>query len=225
MEENLTKKDVEKMIRDGISSYMKSAQFNETRIPRHNHDGIDTSKIPTSSIKESVPFIGTKGGVSNLEVLGTQIINNEWEGKFKNPQTLHQLPIPIIYGGGNITTINFTGALSAGATSAILSSAWSDPSIKSAVVFDNNQLANVTFTNGSTAVSWTNPLKFGSGASADLVGDAIFKGGEAKNGSCLIFSGFGDLYPYIFFKVERDGFTDSWWGLQLDVVPPTFFNL
>lgn len=45
MDTPLTKKDVEKMVQDGIKSYMDQKQFNLSKIPTHSHMGTDAPRI------------------------------------------------------------------------------------------------------------------------------------------------------------------------------------
>jgi len=51
-----------------------------------------------------------------------------------------------------------TVAPSDGATSAVLASAWTSPTVQQLVVFDNGDQRNVTFRQGSTAITWQPPL-------------------------------------------------------------------
>lgn len=50
MDNQLTKKDVEKMVQDGINSYMNQKQYNYSKIPQHTHNGVDTVQISQANI-------------------------------------------------------------------------------------------------------------------------------------------------------------------------------
>jgi len=63
-----------------------------------------------------------------------------------------------IWTANNTKSLIFTGALSSGATSATLSSSWYYVSGVYTVTFSDKETRSVTFTNGSTAVSWTGGL-------------------------------------------------------------------
>ncbi len=54
--------------------------------------------------------------------------------------------------------LTLTGAPTAGATSATLTSAWTYPSVSQLVSFSNGEQINVKFSNGSAAISWQTPL-------------------------------------------------------------------
>lgn len=62
-----------------------------------------------------------------------------------------------------ITTIGsqqltLTGTLAIGAVSATLTSAWTYPTINTNTTFSDGEQRNVLYTNGSTAITWVNPL-------------------------------------------------------------------
>lgn len=76
------------------------------------------------------------------------------------------------YTTGTIATIpfsaSFTAVLADAATSGTLSSNWTLPTGIYTLVFDNTNTRLVTLTNGSDAVSWTEPLTASAGASIEV---------------------------------------------------------
>jgi len=50
MDEYITKKDAEKMVQDGINSYMNAKQFTLSKIPAHKHNGLDVQKIEENDL-------------------------------------------------------------------------------------------------------------------------------------------------------------------------------
>jgi hypothetical protein len=70
---------------------------------------------------------------------------------FDNERTYSTLTI----GAEDLTV---TLAPANGATSATLSTAWTNPTVQQLVVFDNSEQRNVTFRQGSTAITWQPPL-------------------------------------------------------------------
>lgn len=87
--------------------------------------------------------------------LGKQLINDQHryliQKFFDNESTTTFVTI----GAEDLT---LTGALLTGATSGTLSSAWTSISCKQLVVFSNDEQRTVSFTQGSTAISWTTGL-------------------------------------------------------------------
>ena len=66
--------------------------------------------------------------------------------------------------------ITFTGSLSSAATSATLTSAWTNQTVQQLVVFSNSDQRTVLFTQGSAAVSWDTGLTSSATTSASTVG-------------------------------------------------------
>jgi len=87
--------------------------------------------------------------------LGKQLANNEHryllQSFFDNERTYTTVTI-------GAQTLTLTGSLLSGATSATLTSAWTSISCQQLVVFSNSQQRTVTFTQGSTTISWQTGL-------------------------------------------------------------------
>lgn len=77
------------------------------------------------------------------------------------------------------TNYNLTGNLTAGATSATLNTAWSTATQTSTTSFTDGETKSVTFTNGSTAISWSGGLTsaVGSVIQTSIMTTAIGVGG------------------------------------------------
>lgn len=100
---------INQLIQQGIETYMRNKQFNYSKIQNHEHNGSDTPKIPISSINESIPITGTVGGVFDSVILDTQKVNNEYTTDKKNPSTVYELPVNVIYGYGVGVHSGFNG--------------------------------------------------------------------------------------------------------------------
>lgn len=100
---------IKTLVQQEIQAYMNNKQFNYSKIPNHEHNGIDGIKIPISSIKDSVPINGSNGGVFDPSVLDTQTVNREYFSRTSNPNTVFTLPINIIYGFGVGVHSQFNG--------------------------------------------------------------------------------------------------------------------
>lgn len=104
---------------------------------------------------------------SSNQALGTQLISDQHryliQKYFDNERTYTTVTI----GAEDIT---FTGALSSGATSATLTSAWTNLTVQQKVVFSNGEQRNVQFTKDSTAVTWQTGLTSGATTAATTVG-------------------------------------------------------
>jgi hypothetical protein len=92
---------------------------------------------------------------SSNQSLGGQLISDQHryliQKYFDNERSYTTLTI----GGEDLTV---TIAPSSGATSAVLSTAWTNISCQQLVVFDNSDQRTVTFRQGSTAITWQPPL-------------------------------------------------------------------
>lgn len=87
--------------------------------------------------------------------LGRQLISDQHryliQKYFDNERTYTTLTV----GGTDVTV---TLAPTNGATSAVLSTAWTSPTYQQLVVFDNGEQRTVLFRQGSTAITWQSPL-------------------------------------------------------------------
>lgn len=104
---------------------------------------------------------------SSNDTLGAQLISDQHryllQKYFDNERTYTTITI----GAEDIT---FTGALSAGAISATLTSAWASITVSQLVVFSNSEQRLVTFTQGQTGVTWQTGLTSGATVDASTVG-------------------------------------------------------
>lgn len=98
----MDKQQIQQLIQQEIEAYMKNKQFNYSKIQSHEHNGVDTVKVPTSSIREAIQLQGKSGGLIAETTLRGQMVNNSYDvnGNPKNPQSISILPINIIYGFG-----------------------------------------------------------------------------------------------------------------------------
>ena len=226
----MDKETIQKMIQDGIEAYMTRKQFTISNLPNHEHNGTDTKKIQAINVGGFLPLPGTQGGVVDPKVLGDEIViqgeTRNGYGTFSTGNKV-QFPIysiPVIMGGGNTTNETLTGVVAAGATSATLTGAYANPTDIIPTVFSSGEMADVQYTNGSAAISWPAPLTYAATADIVIVGDAVFKGGEAPYGSAIIFSAFDNLYPILYFRVPMEGLIEKWFGVTLDIVAPEYYN-
>jgi len=101
------------------------------------------------------------------QALGGQLINDQHryliQKYFDNERQVTMSTI----GAMDLTT---TGAISAGATSATLSSAWNYMTCTQLVTFSDGEQISVLFTNGSAAISWQTPLQDNVTSSISTVG-------------------------------------------------------
>lgn len=222
---------LKKLIQQEIDSYMKNKQFNISKITNHEHNGMDSNKISAIYVKGFLPLPATQGGVVAAEVLGDEIvIQGESRNGYGTFNTVNKVqfpiyPIPTIMGGGNTTPETLTGAVAAGATSATLTGAWAgDTEILTVMFATWGELADVQFTAGSAAISWPAPLENASSASITIVGDAIFKGGEAPYGSAIIYASVDNLYPILYLRVPMEGQIYKWWGIPLTEIAAEYYN-
>lgn len=81
-------------------------QYNVGKVPTHMHNGVDSLKIPPTSVEVFQVLPGTTGGVVAPGTLGNQVVTQgPTERGYGNFATVSQAvfpvyPIPIIYGNG-----------------------------------------------------------------------------------------------------------------------------
>ncbi len=101
------------------------------------------------------------------DTLGGQLINDQHryliQKYFDNERTVTMATI----GAEDLT---LTGAVSAGATSATLSSAWTRQTVRQLVTFSNGEQISTLFTRGSAAISWGTPIVANATAAITTVG-------------------------------------------------------
>jgi hypothetical protein len=205
-------------------------KFGVAQIPTHTHNGVDSNQVTSINVGGFLPLPATSGGVINDKVLGDEIvIQGETRNGYGTFNTVQKAqfpiyPIPVIMGGGNTSSETLTGVVSSGATTAELTGAWANPTATITVMFSSGELADVTFTNGDATITWPSGLVYGATADIVIVGDAVFKGGEAPYGSAVIFSGFDSLTPLIYFRVPMEGLIEKWFGVELNLVAPEYYN-
>lgn len=166
--------------------------YDSGTVGAHQHDGADNVQISQANLKEFIPAttyqrssntgifsFGQKvTGNGNLQfpvIQGTQA-NNIFQGGFPRNGTMVVQFTPYNYatlqfyliGDETKLTGTFTGSLLAGATSATLSSAWTNFTGTYPLYFSNGDVRNVTLTNNATTATWTGGLS-GSATSAYTV--------------------------------------------------------
>lgn len=115
------------------------------------------------------------------------------------------------YVTGTVTTpyqLTFTGSVSAGATSATLSSSWTLPSGSYYIVFSDAEYLLGTFTNGSTAVTWS-PALTSNVTSAITVRHS--SGGDIVIGSGTTF--YSDMANSSWFQVAASTGDNKWYQI------------
>ncbi len=175
------------------------SQFDVNKTPIHVHNGIDSPRIPPASL-QIVQFLpANSGGVLSPAILGGQVVDNPAEAGFGNPATVPIVAAPVIYGFGTISAVLLLASPAMGATSATLAtsytliqslatvyslvssilgggtsgtltSAWPWATGARVTTFSNADQRTVTYTNGSTAITWSGGL---SGSAAASISVAI----------------------------------------------------
>lgn len=109
---------------------------------------------------------------STNSTLGQQLISDQHryllQKYFDNERSFQTTTV-----GGDDYTL--TGSLSAGDTSATLSSAWTLPTVQQLTNFSNSDQRTVLFTNGSTAISWVGGLSDTATTAISTVGVQSYK--------------------------------------------------
>lgn len=166
-------------------------QFGVAKVPTASYDGVDANRIQykniiqgdkyASDISEDTTEVVTLGGISNP----TRIV---FQGFAAN---------------NSITAYTLTGSLALAAVNATLSTNWTRTSGIYPVTFSNGDVRYVTFTNASTAISWTGGLSSTATASITVGANkrAIING-EINFGSCFLFT---DLTPPITVSTNGPG--------------------
>ncbi len=177
---------------------LASSQYTVSPIPSHIHNGIDTNKIPPTSVTNFTalpannvtptvivsPFngvissnnisagnspygiiyptpivvgFGAGGGSPNYSIFnGGTALNGSMVAFFNESTRFGQLWIALENPG--IEQWTLTGTVAMGATTATLTTNWLRVNGVYPVLFSNKITKQVTFTNGSTAISWTGGL-------------------------------------------------------------------
>lgn len=203
----------------------KGTMFGVADIPTHTHNQIDSVGIPNL-----LPIPNSGNGV-----LSTSTLLGVIKGANSASQTLYStntgtpavtniltLPIPIIQGSGSTFPTITTGAPAAGATSATLTGSWGGTTecVTCQWLSSNggsNEIRNVTFTSGSTAVTWAIPLTVDSGTTAlTQIANSRFHGGSAPLGSVIGFINVGaDNIRQLWIRADAEGDNvNGWFGID-----------
>jgi hypothetical protein len=121
--------------------------------------------VPVYNPVYNAPFViiqGVAGGADSFiggeASLGTTVI-------FYTPGTFQELWVRI----DNTQQLTLTGTLSGGATSATLDVAWPGVTAILSTTFSNSDVRNVTYTRGSTSITWTGGLSGAASATITTV--------------------------------------------------------
>lgn len=220
------------MIQEEIAKNAAKQQYTVPKVPVHVHNNIDAPNIPIQNVTTFAPLPGTGNGVISPDTLQDQVVDvlsNATPGESANSFVpISVKPVPIIYGSGSTVSITWTSTVSAGATSATLSSSWGGTTGVYAVQFGTFQaggeIRNVTLTNSATTATWTTPLVGSYSVDATVNGTAAFNGGDAPPGTMLFFVN-GDQSPGVldvvelWIKIDNTDSTalSSWYGISLDL--------
>lgn len=102
MEEYVKKSEVERMIQDGINRYMTIKQFTLSKIPAHDHDGASTTKLPITSIKDTIAYDSTVSFDPAFDGFVRQALNAGQDLNSRlgvaNNIPFYTLPVGVIYG-------------------------------------------------------------------------------------------------------------------------------
>lgn len=107
----MDEKQIRQIVQEEINQYMIVKQYNISKIPGHEHNGVDTVKLPTSSMVDAISVTGTVGGVLDPLILDTQTVNRISTTNTKNPPSFFELAPPVIYGFGVGVHSAFNGGL------------------------------------------------------------------------------------------------------------------
>lgn len=178
----MTPDQVQQMIQQAIQAYAQQQQYGVAQVPFHDHNGINspTVKSPITSYMGQISIGGGPGPIfpkgwtcketafgqytithnlgyqdnnytifaSSVDTVANYIITNATSPNYENEFIIQwaQLYNPFV---------SLTGSVSAGATSATLSSTWPGPTGGYLVNFSNGDIRLVTLTNGATTATWT----------------------------------------------------------------------
>lgn len=111
--------DLRKIVQEEIVNYMRQKQFTYSKIPAHEHTGVDSPKIRVPSLDESKILDGQSGGIisealnsGQFIVQGDAQIDNTGSSpvlKVAQQPKFFTIPIPIIYGHGVGDAGSFSG--------------------------------------------------------------------------------------------------------------------
>lgn len=110
--------------------------------------------------------LSNNSSASNI-ALGGQLISDQHRYLIQRYFDNERVYTTVTIGAEDIT---LTSALSAGDTSATLTSAWDDITVTQKVVFSNSEQREVLFTQGSTAITWKTGLTTTAATAASTVG-------------------------------------------------------
>jgi hypothetical protein len=189
------------------------AQYTVPQVPDHHHNNSDSSILGGEAVDQFQILPAITGGVANSLVLNRQTINSAVVTGLST--TIYEAPFPVIYGSGTTTAITMTGTPGISAVSATLTGAWGGASGSFATQFASGEVRNVTYSNGSTALSWTPGLLISSGSTgATLTGGARFNGGDAPYGTIIIFRNDDNGVHQIWFKSQVGAVNATWFGID-----------
>lgn len=192
----MTPEQISQLIDQKIAAAAQKAQYTVTRVPIHTHNGIDSPTIPPSSEQALVALPASASGVASPIVLNGAVVNDYRQasnillaGTSTTP-TIYVNPVPLVYGKGS-GLLTMTGTPTSGATSATLTSAYPYPTNTQLATFANGDERPVTFTSGSTSISWTGGISAPNAGGTSLTTEGApssFVGGDAPVGTILIFT-------------------------------------
>lgn len=172
-----------------------ATKYGVADVPLHRHNGADSPLLDGTSLIPFVTLPSTTGGVVATDVLGSQVVNETRQASnpqlagTKNSPAILVNCLPVIYGQGR-GLFNVTVNPVIGNTSRTLTSAYPYATAVRLTTFESLEQRYVTYTNGSTAISWTGALTIDC-TTNDLFVDgspSSFAGGDAPIGTALIFT-------------------------------------
>ena len=201
----------------------KGTMFGVATIPTHEHTGVDSLPVSSQNVSGFIALPANSGDVVNPTTLGNQIVTQgdtrRGYGVFAtvSQAVFPVYPVVIIGGGGSSdTSYSMTGIRPAGSTTGTLTVNFTGTSGTYATAFVSTEIKNVTFTNGSTSISWDTPLVYSSGGTGlSINGDSTFQGGDAPLGTMIIFVSELSLYPQIWVRANNGAGVEKWWGITM----------
>lgn len=208
--------EIRMIIQEEIRKSQQQAQYSVSKTPVHTHNNIDSPNVPAENVIGFQPLPGVGMGVVSPDWLNGQSVNNlpETTATFDFPKVI-AYPLAVIYGYGTTSEEEVTAGISAGATSATLTGAWGGATVRTAVQFDSGEVRIVLFTNGSTAISWTPALILAAGTTLTLINNARFHGGDAPDGTTILFRNDDDGIWQLWTKTVPGVLLFSWAGVEL----------
>ena len=211
---------IEKIASDKATQIVQAAlnkdQYSIPTTPDHHHNGTDSTQLGPESLTNFEILSAITGGVISSGLLnGRQTVNQATIAGLTNIFPISEAPLPVIYGVGTTTALTMTGTPGVSAVSATLTAPWGGTTANYSSYFSSGIVRNINYTNGSAAITWSTPLQISAGSTALLVtAGSRFNGGEAPDGTVVIFRNDTDNIYQIWFRTQPGTTDAAWWGID-----------